>query len=557
MDVRMAQRIRTFICALSLASLSACSGGAGGSSAVSAAAPTVNLTADVAKALVNQVVTVTWASTGASSCTLSGDATGVVGASGQKDIQKASAGSISVDILCTGAGGSATAKVSVPVEDATTYSVSTKNPVSYPDGYTVATSDIRDIQTDPCKLDLPKVAYPKTWLGKRPLPDVIGAPFPAEIGRAIMLKDIMLDNNPAFVLKGQSPDAPNGCDTVAGALKPEIDRTVQRLKQLGIQYVSIPQWHWATLKADGSYGFTPADTTFGSLSDANLAYYVNAVHSAGMKVIMTNQIQGFIDAQGNNIATPPSNTDTFRKWLALYKNYMVTQAPRFQAMGIDIWELGCGSCIWHDTGDGSKAAYDLFASAYGDIGRSIKPMFKGKLFINGTPWLKDHPEVFEQIDIVQAGFYIKDAITQAQSDALTVETYKKMTSNGIRYWAETGKTVMAISYIQSRADALSNPGYLEETNCTGDIPPNGELAVFDPNVCAQRKAVPDFALQALVHEANMEMIKATGVTNLIVLIYDYWETDTLMPQTAFPNIATSIRNKPAEGVIRQWFAAPK
>lgn len=540
--------------------LTGCGGGGSGSSSgpitVTALPPTVEIKADVQKAIINQPVAINWSSTGATSCTLAGDATGAVTTSGRRDIQKPSAGNISIDITCTGPSGSAVGKVSVIVESSTTYSVSTQTSVPYPNGYTVATNDSRDIQTDPCKLNLPIVAYPQSWMGSRPLPQVVGAPLSAEIGRAMMVKDIMLDNNPGFVLQG-APDAPNGCDSGAGSLKGEIDKTVQRLKQLGVQYVSIPQWHWAKINSDGSYVFTSADTTFGSLSDANLAYYVGAAHAAGIKIIVTNQIQGFIDAQGNNIATPPSNLDTFRKWLAVYKSFMTTQAPKFQSLGIDIWELGCGSCLWHDTGDGSQAAYDLFALKYSEIAKIIKGSFRGKLMISGVPWLKDHPQVLDQVDIIQTGFYPRTTITQSQSDTISVASYKNLVDNGIKYWASTGKTVMVVSYIQSRADALTNPGYLEETVCTGDIPPNGDLAAIDNNICLQRKTKPDFSIQAIVHEAHMEMIKETGVTNLIVLIYDYWETDTLMPQTAFPNIATSVRNKPAEGILRQWFAMPR
>lgn len=556
----MAQKLQALLAVASLWIISSCSSGGAsgaGSQASVTVPPTVQIKANVAKAIVNQVVTITWSSTGVTSCTLAGDTTGTVGASGQKEVQKASAGNINVEIICTGPGGSASGNISVIVEESITYSVSTTTPVAYPDGYMIATTDSRDIQADPCNLDLPKVTYPKAWLGNRPLPRIVGAPFPAEIGRAIMIKDIMLDNNPAFVLNG-APDAPNGCNLGPGALKGEIDRTVHRLKQLGVQYVSIPQWHWATIKPDGSYDYKSADSTFGPLSDANLAYFVNAVHAAGMKAIMTNQIQGFVDQQGNNIPTPAGNMDTFRKWLTLLKNFSAAKAPQFQALGIDVWELGCSFCLWNDIGDGSKAATALFASNYLSIARSIKLTFKGKLMISGTPWLKDYPELLREVDIIQTGFYPKSTITQSQSDALTVDLYKKLFDNGILYWADTGKTVMVVSYSQSRADVLTKPGYLEETVCTGDIPTNGELvAPVDQNACVQRKTTPDFSLQATVHQANMEMIKASGVTNLIVMVYDYWATDTLTPQTAFPNIATSIRNKPAEGVVRQWFAMPK
>jgi len=553
-------RTRRLLACVALCNLTACSGGVGDSATTAnpaAPAPAVIIRADVAKAIINQVVTISWSSTGTTTCTLSGDLTGVVTTSGDRTVQKPAAGTINVEIVCSGGGGTAAGKVTVEVTGSTTYSVSTTGVPAYPSGYLVATTDSRDIQTDPCKLILPTVAYPQSWMGSRPLPQVVGAPLSAEIGRAMMVKDIMLDNNPAFVLKGQAPDAPNGCDHGAGALKGEIDKTVQRLKQLGVQYVSIPQWHWAKINSDGSYAFTSADTTFGSLSDANLAYYVGAAHAVGIKVIMTNQIQGFIDAQGNNIATPPSNLETFRKWLAVYKSFMTTQAPQFQSLGIDIWELGCGFCLWHDTGDGSQAAYDLFALKYSEIAKIIKGSFRGKLMISGVPWLKDHPEVLDQVDIIQTSFYPRTTITQSQSDAISVASYKNLVDHGIKYWASTGKTVMVASYIQSRADALTNPGYLEEAVCTGDIPPNGDLAAIDNTICLQRKTKPDFSIQAIVHEAHMEMIKDTGVTNLIVVIYDYWATDTLLPQTAFPNIATSIRNKPAEGVVRQWFALPR
>ena len=190
--------------AIAAAALALTGCGSGSSSSgpikVTALPPTVEIKADVQKAIINQPVAINWSSTGATSCTLAGDLTGTVATSGRRDVQKASAGNISVDITCTGPSGSAVGKVNVIVDSSNTYSVSTQTFVPYPDGYTVATKDSRDIQTDPCKLNLDVVTYPQAWIGRRPLPAASGAPLDANIGRGVVIKDIMLDNNPGFVL---------------------------------------------------------------------------------------------------------------------------------------------------------------------------------------------------------------------------------------------------------------------------------------------------------------------------------------------------------------------
>ena len=41
--------------------------------------------------------------------------------------------------------------------------------------------------------------------------------------------------------------------------------------------------------------------------------------------------------------------------------------------------------------------------------------------------------------------------------------------------------------------------------------------------------------------------------NLVVFANDYFVTDNLYPRFAYPNIGFTVRNKPAEGVLREWF----
>ncbi len=78
---------------------------------------------------------------------------------------------------------------------------------------------------------------------------------------------------------------------------------------------------------------------------------------------------------------------------------------------------------------------------------------------------------------------------------------------------------------------------------------------MSPESCFARQGTEtDFSLQAIVIQAQLEYIKSLNRNNLVVFANDYLVTDPLTPQTAFPNIAYSIRNKPAEGVVRTWFS---
>ena len=103
--------------------------------------------------------------------------------------------------------------------------------------------------------------------------------------------------------------------------------------------------------------------------------------------------------------------------------------------------------------------------------------------------------------------------------------------------------------MQSRRNALSYPGYLEETGCTEAV--NSMEVSYSK--CIQRDTEVDFSLQAIVIQAQMEHIKEQNIDNLIVFANDYFVTDNLYPYFAFPNLAYSIRNKPAEGLVREWF----
>ncbi|MFM6951223.1 MAG: glycoside hydrolase family 113 [Novosphingobium sp.] len=429
------------------------------------------------------------------------------------------------------------------------YSVSTVTPVPYPAGYMVTTTDPRDVNTDPCRLNLDVVTYPQTWIGRRTLPAASNAPLDPAIGRGVVIKDIMLDNNPGFVLQG-APDAPNGCNNGAGALRGEFVKTANRIASLKAGYVKITQWHWATINDDGSYGIVKADNSFGPLSDANLAAFVQAAHAAGLKVVLWNQIQGFTDKNGNNIPTPASNPVNYRKWFAAFRPFMLERAAYYQSIGADVWDTACDYCVFYQTQNKSDADIALFYDENLAMVKAVKQVFKGKSYIAANEWISHGTEYLNYIDFIEAGMWWNKNYTLAESDVLTVADFRSTINSNILQALGYGKPVFVGIGMQSRRTALSSPGYMEETACTAAI---GDIQTSNTK-CIQRGTETDFSLQAIVIQAQLEYIKSLNRNNLVVFANDYLVTDPLTPQTAFPNIAYSIRNKPAEGVVRTWFS---
>lgn len=440
------------------------------------------------------------------------------------------------------------------------YSVPTDlSRVTYPASYTQATINSAQINRDPCQLAIDSVTYPATWLGGRPLPPVVGAPLAPQISRGVNFKDIGLQpGNPAFILNG-APGAPKGC---TGDLRAELDRTLRRLKALGADYFTVTQWRWATNRADGSWTFTSPEETFGALTDADLSYLVLTAKSMGLKVLMLNQIQGFFDRNDRNkVFVPPATMDNYRRWFVAYQAYIAERAPFYQSLGVDMWELGCGVCMYFDTGDGSADTRAFFAQEYLKASVTMKNVFKGKTVMGGSPLLWQDgtgapTDLMGVIDIVSSGMWLPAEMANLGS-ALTVESYKAAVGNSYRnnlsYLDRYGKTLLFNIYIQSRGNAFSQPGYMEETACT---PSFGSFDTAS-NLCLPRATSTDFSLQAIVFEATLELIAEAGKTArspLMVLAADMWLTDSLMPFTAFPNIGTTFRNKPAEGILKAWFA---
>lgn len=415
--------------------------------------------------------------------------------------------------------------------------------IAYPGSYQQAARSNASLVTDPCKTDMAEVTYPKSWMGTYGLPQVVGAPLKTAYLRGMYLKDIMLTDNPTF-----NP----GCK---GSLKSEFDRTISRLKKLNVDVVYIPQWHWIGTLPDGSWYIMRAEDSFGPLSDDDLSYFVQSAHKAGLKVLMNNQIQGMMQADGSTVL-PAANPENFAKWFLAFSAFIQQRAPFFQRIGIDAWELGCNACIYQDWGRNTAEDNRYFASQYEQILPKIKAAYKGQLVMFSNSWLLDKPAVLDAIDIIVTGVW-DGGFTPTASKPFNVLNYKQalleagLSAGALSSWDRVGKTILISPGIQSRANWFTAPGYLEETGCVSSM---GDLNI-SVSGCLEKETSPDFSLQAIYYEAFFEALSSlTFKGNVMVAPGDMWETNSMVSESVFPNIGASIRNKPAEGIIKSWYA---
>lgn len=428
--------------------------------------------------------------------------------------------------------------------------------ISYPQSYLNSAGSHDFSSRDPCNLDIETIHIPQYWMGYYDLPSVKGAPYPEYVNAGIGIKDIFLTDNPAFILNDYKPGK-TGCDGTS-LLTTEIDRTLERYQNIGVEYVFLPQWHWMEILSDGSWQVRDANETFGPAKNEDLEYFVRKAKTLGLKVFMINDIDYAVYRQsdgwydGSSAHTPEFNEENFQKWLDAYTRFVEEKITFYEEIGVDVLELTCYCMFGPHYPSFSNSNYQ----DYLDVVKSLKELLPNtgietaiRISAIQTERLDDFISIADTL-IIEGNPNIDDLPDiSVESIRENYELYE------LDIALPTGKDIIfTIFPFQSRENALTTPGYLEETVCTS------QLFTFnlDNQVCLQDLTYPDFSLQAVTFEGALEAINqklpATYGGEITIMSLDTWMTDVLLPYTAFPNLGNTIRNKPAEGIFKKWFS---
>ena len=420
------------------------------------------------------------------------------------------------DILAV--GGSAPTVTGNYILTSTTISQNT-----YPNTYN--TVSVLPAVDDTCLVSAPSIQYPASYRGAFALPTKPAGQTLANIKLGVTIKD---NWNYADNAIQDNPNLNAGCNT---SNRTAFVNTLLRQKALGAAYVNIPQYACLPSAANPS---TPITASVVSISDADLVWMGQQAQSMGMKIRMTMQICSS-DEYGHPM--PITDATWLTQFFTAYNTFMVHEAQIAQSAGFEAMSLD-----WTDWSPDFTNYVALRDSSLVTLAAKLRTVFTGKLWLIDT-WDQPSAALLNSVDmLVQNISTPYPALTASQNSNLSVSTLKPGYDNFLNsYYSKFGsKPVMFAIQIQSHSSYFLT-GWIEDAGCYGGN-------------CASTLTT-DFSVQAIGYEAVLETIHdARYPINLdSIVVNSYWLSDTLTPHTSFPNTSQSVRNKPAEAVIYNWF----
>jgi hypothetical protein len=377
-----------------------------------------------------------------------------------------------------------------------------------------------------CTLKTYSTNYPSQYLGSNSIPTPTQR-FDSTVSRMIGLKDYYPYEN-------------NGCDNYEYT-RLLYKKTLDRLQTLGVDTVEIYQY--APVNNFNDTIWTINESRL-QIPKAELVWFFQEAHRRNLKVTLVWQLWN-VDSQNNYInTTNPTETDmvkVLRGWRDVIKAMAVISAEN----QVDNLLIQWSAFYYPVVRDYPETATREFLSIISDI----RTVYSGKLFM-GTPRFYDR-RIIEKVDAI--------VIPLTPSN-----------------WSYNDDTNMSVSLLRDRySDAIAGH-YLEFSLYSGmnprDIPVIWDFNIqsrdkalsqgwvedgFCVNNCIQNTYVTDFSVQALAVEGAFQAIKNQSYFKTYGINFStgYWHTDTMTPgNEGYPNISQSIRNKPAESIVKHWYA---
>jgi uncharacterized protein (TIGR03437 family) len=399
--------------------------------------------------------------------------------------------------------------------------------IPYPQFYTNRSSTEIATITDPfCGVKTPVVAYPSSYLGSFQMPTLSGAPLPDQVLRGVAILDIWdcCVSNPALNI---------GC---SGDMHAAFEETLARAKLLGADHVSVTTYP-SVIDAKAA---TPVlDVANQQISSSELAFITSAAASAGLDIWLVVNIPSG-DENGVPLSQTP-NQQWFSGFLDQYSQYIALEAKMAQTDGVKTIMLG-----WRDYYLDVTNYVDAYVSKMTAALSQIRAAFDGKvIFYDVELGYADYSNpgmaaaLYNGADAIMVDFV--PSLAQSMAPNLSVPLLRGVfkdliTQTNGRLSMFQPKPLVAVGYIVSNQWSLVN-GPVDET--------------WDCGNCASLS--PDFSVQAIGYEALFEALNESGLPLLSFETYGYWPTDVMLPQATFPAVGRTVRNKPAEAVIRGWF----
>ena len=401
--------------------------------------------------------------------------------------------------------------------------------IDYPIFYEKPAAANVTIENPYCAIAKETVAYPVRYLGNHELPRIDGAPLPAGITRIGGIKDTWIPE----------PNLNRGCRSVGyAAMKEAYEKTLQRVKAVGAEKITFTNYvHFSNFKNAEIDGPDKA-----AVSEEDLKFVVTKAREQNLEVILYLNL-----APGKETVSDIPSASWLSSLIHNWEPFVLHQAKIAEGTGIYAIMLN-----HFDYQPGVNGFEDTYQKEMLTLLQKIRNVYSGKVLLMIDPvWGADIGKLDTLLKQVDGFIYTPTTnVLQYESDkTVSVGHLKTLYLNNFaglgRDFGKYNKPIYIRVLIQSSKEFLEK-GWSEDQFC---IARGG-----DP--CYQKNLDVDFSAQAVAYEAMMEAIKQTHNNYFTVGgvdSYGYWSTDVVLPDVSQPQIAQSVRNKPAESIIKEWF----
>ena len=409
-------------------------------------------------------------------------------------------------------------------------------------------SSSQDVACSVQKNNYGDITYPTSYIGAYSIPIPTGK-LPSNIVRTMNLQDV-----DAWWEK----PANSQCTSPNLYRVNAIIQDLNRVQQLGVDRVWVYNYaHWD----DFSKPIWSAVESDYALPRSVLQTVVSEAHKRNIKVYYAYQFAYNCDAKEvcldpqNLLASDPQNISTsdLSKLLKSFNQQIISDATFGAQIGLDGIKINLDAYNPKSAPNYNSTIRELYVSEITSAIDSVRNVFNGKIVYGLYDPVYDN-RIFLKIDELVLSLFLAHTV-----DPFSASSWNKDTTNFIsyfQYWIQQESGVQKINvpiaweiYAESAKEFYTSSWL--DSFCT--------KTMIGQNQCPQQSFVTDFSMQAIAIEGSLEALsnQSTFSTGSISF-YHYFHNDDITPTDLggainYPNIDASIRNKPAEGIVKYWF----
>jgi hypothetical protein len=390
--------------------------------------------------------------------------------------------------------------------------------------------------------DYPKktIIYPSSYIGKYQLPTINSTPLKAGVVKAVAITDSWGEMN-------------YGC---GGRTELEnLDETFKRLKSIGVEYVTYGITYGYSYDGANWKVYSPYEFGLQNRDD-----FINMNAIAAKYGIKTEWFSQFMEWDAVAKTWAPikqySTSTEMKGFLEAYEIYLLDLANFLDKNKVAGLHIDC-NCAGFNF-NANPSSQQIYIDFLKRIAPKIRSIYSGNIVLasplENYDKVSDEPLIAKNVNSFFISFAVSPDLYENRIDTFNISDVKNWMNQKILPKLNINnpyQVPLALHFaVGSRMD---NTVFYDTGFCLSS---NNSTNPSNNNSCFQRNIQPNFSYQAIVYEGIFEWFSdLKSVTFNRIQTIDYSHIDQLIPTNWFPALDGSIRNKPAELIVKSWYLA--